>query len=382
MGLFSKARQAASAEPHSADVATEPVDTVTPPDDRALDTLAGILRCYGSRGFDIESMTAHELEHRCEGWIRHITTGTPAPLVEDEPDQDDEQAKPAPVSMDQRQWADLQQFFRNHRHDEQSAVTERAEGMRGLIGEMTNGLRTAISDDNAKDELVTRELVSLSATVESDSLEAIRIQLAKTVDVVSQVVHERQARYEAQLKLMSERVYNLRADLVSMREKVDFDSLTHLHNRGAFDDVLAKQIDFSFLSGQPTALIMIDLDHFKQINDTHGHPGGDAVLQEVAKTLYKLFPRRSDFIARYGGEEFALILVDAEPHDLERLGERILHAVRALEVEYLDNHITVTCSVGIATCSFQDSADTLVRRADQALYQAKNAGRDRLMVAD
>ena len=198
---------------------------------------------------------------------------------------------------------------------------------------------------------------------------------------MSQVVHERQARYEAQLKLMSERVHNLRADLVALREKVDFDSLTRLHNRGAFDDVLAKQIDFSFLSGQPMALIMIDLDHFKQINDTYGHPGGDAVLREVAKTLFKLFPRRSDFIARYGGEEFALILVDAEPHDVERLGERVLHAVRTLEVEYLDNHITATCSVGIATCTFQDSAETLVRRADQALYQAKNAGRDRLMVA-
>ncbi|MDH5469740.1 MAG: diguanylate cyclase [Gammaproteobacteria bacterium] len=380
MGLFSKARQA-PAEPHSADVATGTVDTTTPPDDRALDTLAGILRCYGSRGFDIESMTAHELERRCEGWIRHITTGTPAPLCEDEAEQDNEQVKAAPVSMDRRQWADLQQFFRNHRHEEQSAVTGRAEGMRGLIGEMTNGLRNAISDDNAKDELVTRELVSLSATVESNSLEAIRIQLAKTVDVVSQVVHERQARYEAQLKLMSERVHNLRADLVALREKVDFDSLTRLHNRGAFDDVLAKQIDFSFLSGQPMALIMIDLDHFKQINDTYGHPGGDAVLREVAKTLFKLFPRRSDFIARYGGEEFALILVDAEPHDVERLGERVLHAVRTLEVEYLDNHITATCSVGIATCTFQDSAETLVRRADQALYQAKNAGRDRLMVA-
>jgi diguanylate cyclase (GGDEF)-like protein len=381
MGLFSRARQT-PAEPRSAGVDADTVESTALPDDRALDTLASILRCYGNRGFDIESMTARELERRCESWIRHITTGTPAPLHEDAVDQDDDREKPTPVSMDQRQWADLQQFFRNHRHDEQTTVSERAEGMRGLIGEMTNGLRTAISDDNAKDELVTRELGSLSAAVESNSLEAIRIQLAKTVDVVSQVVHERQARYEAQLELMSERVHNLRADLVAMREKVDFDSLTHLHNRGAFDEVLAKQIDFSFLSGQPMALIMIDLDHFKQINDTYGHPGGDSVLQEVAKTLFKLFPRRSDFIARYGGEEFALILVDVESHDLERLGERILHALRALEIEYLDSHITVTGSVGIANCTFQDSTDTLVRRADQALYQAKHAGRDRLMIAD
>jgi diguanylate cyclase (GGDEF)-like protein len=254
--------------------------------------------------------------------------------------------------------------------------------MRGLITEMTTGLRSAISDDNAKDELVTRELSSLSAAVDSNSLDEIRMQLARTVDVVSQVVRDRQARYEAQLELMGERVHSLRADLVAMREKVSLDALTRVHNRGAFDDVLAKQVDFSFLSGQPMGLMMVDLDNFKVINDSYGHPGGDEVLQAVARTLIKLFPRRSDFIARYGGEEFALILVDASPADLERLGERVLEAVRALEIEYLEHRITLTCSIGIATAVPQDSAESVLRRADQALYRAKQDGRDRLVQAD
>ena len=377
MGLFSRVREhapviAEDAEPVDAD-ASEALH------DKILDTLAGVLRTYGSRGFDIDAMDATELERRCEAWVRHILTGTPAPLGEQQPE---EQEKAAPVTMDQRHWADLQQFFRSHRRDEQAAVLDRAEGMRGLISEMTNGLRTAISDDNAKDELVSREMTTLSAVVESDSLEDIRRQLARTVDVVSQVVRDRQARYEAQLQLMGERVHSLRADLVAMREKVDLDALTRLHNRGAFDDVLAKQIDFSFLSGQPMALLMVDLDNFKQINDSYGHPGGDHVLQTVANKLIQLFPRRSDFIARYGGEEFALILVDAEPHDLESLGERILQAVRALKIEYLDNMITLTCSVGITTGTPQDSTETLLRRADQALYQAKQDGRDRFVFYD
>jgi diguanylate cyclase (GGDEF)-like protein len=359
----------------------EPVDTDASEAlrDKVLDTLAGVLRTYGSRGFDIDAMDAAELERRCEAWVRHILTGTPAPLGEQ---QAEEQQKAEPVTMDQRHWADLQQFFRTHRRDEQAAVLDRSEGMRGLISEMTNGLRTAISDDNAKDELVSREMTTLSAVVEKNSLEEIRMQLARTVDVVSQVVRDRQARYEAQLQLMGERVHSLRADLVAMREKVNLDALTRLHNRGAFDDVLAKQIDFSFLSGQPMALLMVDLDNFKQINDSYGHPGGDYVLQTVANKLIQLFPRRSDFIARYGGEEFALILVDAEPHDLVSLGERILQAVRALNIEYLDNKITLTCSVGIATGTPQDSTETLLRRADQALYQAKQDGRDRFVLYD
>jgi diguanylate cyclase (GGDEF)-like protein len=386
MGFFSRVRQEIPEHPPAAEgapsVNTEVSDILG---DRILDTLAGVLRCYGSRGFDIDAMPASELDRRCEAWVRHITTGTPAPLGEFEPEELEEQEereRPAPVAMDQRQWADLQHFFRGHRRDEQESVLGRAEGMRSLIGEMTSGLRTAISDDNAKDELVTREMATLSDVVERNSLDEIRAQLARTVDVVSQVVRERQARYEAQLQLMGERVHGLRADLVALREQVSLDALTRLHNRGAFDDVLAKQLDFSFLSGEPMALMMFDLDHFKQINDTYGHPGGDVVLQSVANTLIKLFPRRSDFIARYGGEEFALILVDAVPHNLATLGERALEAIRALSIDYLDNNINVTCSIGIAAGTQHDSAETILRRADQALYQAKQGGRDRLVLAE
>ncbi len=293
-----------------------------------------MLRTYGSRGFDIEAMRAAELERRCEAWARHILTGTPAPLGEDRPEQADE--KPAPVAMDQRRWADLLQFFRNHRRDEQTAVKSSAEGMRGLIGELTSGLRNAITEDTAQDDQVARELAALGTTVEGNSLGEIRAQLARTVDIVSRVTRERQARYEAQLQSMGERVHSLREDLVSLREKASLDALTRVHNRGAFDEVLARQVDFSFLSGQAMALMMLDLDHFKQINDNYGHPAGDLVLQAVANAIVRMFPRRSDFIARYGGEEFAVILVDVEHATLLQLGERILDAVRGLSVQYRD----------------------------------------------
>jgi diguanylate cyclase (GGDEF)-like protein len=254
--------------------------------------------------------------------------------------------------------------------------------MRDLVSVMTDGLRVAITDDNAKDDLLTREMATLSAVANSDSLEDIRTQLSRTVDVVSRVIRDRQARYKAQLQLMSERVHSLRTELVAMREKSELDALTHLHNRGAFDEVLAKQVDFSFLSGQPLALVMVDLDHFKRINDSFGHPGGDLVLRTFADLLIKLFPRRSDLVARYGGEEFALILVDASQDDLERLGERVLDAVRALSIDYLGDTIKVTCSIGIASGTPQDNVETLLRRADHALYRAKQEGRDRVVFAE
>ncbi|MDX2457904.1 MAG: GGDEF domain-containing protein [Gammaproteobacteria bacterium] len=346
--------------------------------DQLLDTLASILRAYGSYGFDIEAMEAAELERRCKAWARHILTGTPAPLEEEEPGA---QERTEPVAMDQRRWSDLQQFFRNHRRDEQAAVNGSTEGMRGLISELASGLRSAISDDSAKDDMVNRELAVLSTAVQGNSLDEIRAQLAMTVDIVSRLIRERQHRYEAQLQSMGKRVRNLRADLVAVREKVNLDALTRLHNRGALDEVLARQIDFSFLSGQSMALMMLDLDHFKQINDTYGHPAGDLVLQTVANAIVRVFPRRSDFIARYGGEEFAVILVDVKSDDLATLGERMLEAVRNLSIDYQDNSIRLTCSAGIAVCTPQDSPETLLNRSDMALYQAKQAGRDRAVFA-
>lgn len=379
MSLFSREKHSADISPPTAveaDAAQAAV--VAAIADQVLDTLASMVRTYGSYGFDIHAMKASELEHRCEAWAHHILTGTPAPLGESTAE---EQEKIKPAAMDQRRFADLQQFFRSHRRDEQSAVHGSAEGMRGLITELTSGLRSAISDDSEKDDMVTRELAALSTAVQDNSLDEIRARLSRTVEMVSRVIRERRERYEAQLQSMGERVHSLRADLVAVREKANLDALTRLHNRGAFDEVLAKQIDFSFLSGQAMALIMLDLDNFKQINDSYGHPAGDLVLQTVARAIVRVFPRRSDFIARYGGEEFAVILVDVEPADLAPLGERILEAIRALSIDYNDHNIRLTCSAGIAVCTPQENAAALLSRADQALYQAKQDGRDRAVLA-
>ncbi len=363
--------------------AAQPEPAGTVPEDAAadlpLDTLASVLRVYGSNGFDIDSMDAVELDLLCEAWARHILTGTPAPQGEGEPQ---EPSALEAVAVSERRWGDLRKFFRDHRLNERSAAIGRGEQVRGLITEVARGVRSAISDDAVKDEMVTRELSALSDAVDSDSLDAIRTQVSKTIEVVSHVVRARQARYEAQLRSMSQRVRTLRADLIDMREKVNLDPLTKVHNRGAFDSVLAKQVDFSFLSGQPLGLIMIDLDHFKQINDTHGHPGGDVVLQSVVEVLVRVCPRRSDFIARYGGEEFAVILVDVEANDLMKVGERILDGIRGLTIDYREKSIAVTSSIGMASYLPEDRAEDLLRRADGALYEAKNSGRDRAVMAD
>jgi len=378
MGNHSESNNGAPGTAAVGSGATSPAGTLEHFAERVLDTIAGMLRDYGSFGFDTEAMDSAELEQFCEEWARHILTGSPAPLQLEE---SEEQASPEPVHLYDRSLPDMHRFFRRHRRDEQAAVIGSAKGMRSLISQMTNGLRSAILEDGEGDELIRQEMVAVSKVMESNSLEDIRARLGETIDLMSRVSMARQARYEEQLQSLAENVRSLRADLVAVREKANMDALTRLHNRGAFDEVLSKEVEYSFLSGQASALLLLDLDYFKEINDTFGHQAGDVVLQVVANTIVRTFPRRSDFIARFGGEEFAVILSDTETAELEAVGERLIEAIRALTIDYEGNTLQVTCSIGLTVCRPDDSPETVLRRADRALYDAKEAGRDRIKIA-
>jgi diguanylate cyclase (GGDEF)-like protein len=140
-------------------------------------------------------------------------------------------------------------------------------------------------------------------------------------------------------------------------------------------------VDLSFVTGQSFVLLMVDLDHFKRVNDSHGHSAGDDVLKAVANALVRAFPRHADFVARYGGEEFAAVLVDVDPRAVGMLGGRALTAIRGLTVDYEGAQIEITCSVGAASHIQTESGEALLKRADAALYEAKDNGRNRLVVS-
>ena len=126
---------------------------------------------------------------------------------------------------------------------------------------------------------------------------------------------------------------------------------------------------------------MVDIDHFKQINDTHGHPAGDAVIQQLADRLVATFPRKTDFVARYGGEEFCVLLPGANLELCQCLGERLLEAVRREDFCYQEVSIPATVSVGLAELRPRDAVPTWLGRVDRALYRAKENGRNQLCTA-
>jgi diguanylate cyclase (GGDEF)-like protein len=163
------------------------------------------------------------------------------------------------------------------------------------------------------------------------------------------------------------------------------DSLTGLRNRAALDEFLARQVHARIRGGvaKCLGLVMIDIDHFKAINDEHGHPGGDAVLRAMGDLLDRL-TRTNEFMARFGGEEFALVAPSAEPDELRRAAERLRLAVESMAVALPDGRtVSVTASFGAAAIrrvGDPRDGDRLVERADRQLYLAKGNGRNRVEV--
>jgi diguanylate cyclase (GGDEF)-like protein len=156
--------------------------------------------------------------------------------------------------------------------------------------------------------------------------------------------------------------------------------LTGLFNRASLDEHLERLVDLRNLFGRKMVLFMIDIDHFKWVNDTHGHATGDRVLCEVADSLAESFLRKEDFVARFGGEEFAVVLQEDRREIISTLTERCLHQLRNLEFEVGGENLRITASLGVAMLHEEESPASWLERADQALYEAKESGRDRIVI--
>ena len=160
------------------------------------------------------------------------------------------------------------------------------------------------------------------------------------------------------------------------------DPLTQLPNRRYGLDRFRQEWDIAVSNNLPIACLMLDIDHFKRVNDQHGHDSGDRVLRQLAAVVERCC-RRSDFIFRYGGEEFCVICPMTAQAEAMLLGERITSAVRQYEFTLSAGMLHVTLSIGVAVRSPRMSeSEQLIAKADEALYAAKNAGRDRVVSAD
>ncbi len=158
------------------------------------------------------------------------------------------------------------------------------------------------------------------------------------------------------------------------------DALTGVYNRRFFDRMLDKEWQRGSRDGCTLTLLILDIDHFKRINDTYGHLAGDEYLRHIAALLKTWFKRCSDVIARYGGEEFAILAPGTPAADVAQLAQRLRNQIETLVVSYSGRQLQTTASMGIAGMQpdYRQTSKSLIRRADEALYQAKHDGRNQV----
>jgi diguanylate cyclase (GGDEF)-like protein len=188
----------------------------------------------------------------------------------------------------------------------------------------------------------------------------------------------------AYLELMAETIALALANQIlrdTLTEKATHDSLTGLRNRHNLEETLRSLIDQSMANGASLSCLMIDIDYFKKLNDSHGHEAGDKVLREIARLLQETVGDNG-VAFRYGGEEFLIILPDTSESDARKLAELLLQNVLNQRIFYESHDIgQVSISIGLATWPQHARAANLIRAADLALYMAKEQGRGQIVTA-
>ncbi|TDW60022.1 GGDEF domain-containing protein [Oceanimonas baumannii] len=209
----------------------------------------------------------------------------------------------------------------------------------------------------------------------------------KTVAQQHAQLQQREAALLSQLESLENEVGKLkqqtsdyRRRLTSQNEKLMIDGLTQIYNRTALDERL--KVDFARWqkTQSPLCIVLLDVDFFKKINDQYGHLAGDKALRLIARTLRNSL-KESDFIARFGGEEFAILMLDVDPILLHRPLHQLRQKIEAIPFSFKQERVTITVSIGATLLQPGDTITTALERADQALYRAKNAGRNQLVIA-
>jgi len=225
------------------------------------------------------------------------------------------------------------------------------------------------------------ELGDLSRVFNSLNQKVFEAQqrLREKIDLAGTALMKTNEQLQQRTQELESRTQDLEKALALVEKLAVTDSLTDLRNRRYFDDNLAAAFARSQRFGEPICLILLDVDHFKQINDTHGHAAGDTVLQTLAQA-FRSRTRETDIVARLGGDEFAFLLYRASIEDGRVFADSLLALARDLNFGFHGQRVRVTLSIGLA-CNLNEthSIEALYGAADEALYEAKRRGRDRVV---
>lgn len=277
--------------------------------------------------------------------------------------------------------SDIRQFFSSYRIDEYAYIQSTFDDFKRIVWDLADQLSEDIHEDSAKDELLSTHLKDLKEAVEANSLETLRKKSREFINLYVEHQHNKNETRKKRMVSVKKNLDTVKKQLLEANTSLNLDHLTTAHNRKSFDDLIKRYVHLNNLNPMQVSLIIMDIDFFKKINDSYGHDIGDFVLKECVRILKSVFHKEAELVSRIGGEEFAVILPNhAVEHALVR-AEEVQKRIRSEVFVHADLEIRFTVSMGIAQLFEREKASEWVKRADTALYQSKNSGRNKYTVA-
>lgn len=342
------------------------------PETAALETVAALLRSLGRHAFDLDELPRAEIEERFEKWALRLLVGEP---------RGEDDGAPTSRRGIQRDWGGVKRFVETHRADEKLFVETGFENLRAAVKIFLHTTTSTLREEREAALLMAGELDQLDRALAVNDHEAIRRAAESTARAARDQLDRRRHREKEQIEALQTNILELQSELAEARRAASIDALTQVWNRSALDAHLASVSDQSFLSGRSACIVMVDIDHFKQVNDSYGHPAGDEVIRQIADAIVRVFLRREDFVARYGGEEFCVVAQHTTFDTTRERAERLRKTIEEMKIEAFGHRLRVSVSFGLAALDSGESAKSWLARADEALYRAKQKGRNRISIA-
>ena len=269
------------------------------------------------------------------------------------------------------------QFVLNGASDKFDAI---GQGLKELVQQTLSNVETTENTANISAANITDKSAKLSG---ADNIADVK-EIVQGIIVETKQLVEASSGLKSRLHETNQEVESLRQELEHMKEAAKTDALTGLLNRRAFDMEMDSLITNAQASADTTFLLLLDIDHFKRINDSYGHLVGDKVLRYTAKLLQQ-FVKDGGMVARYGGEEMAILLRRVDQVKATKTANEIREALAKSRLQRKDSGESigqVTISIGVSVLQIGDTVESLIERADTALYRAKESGRNQVVVAE
>ncbi|MFR9719006.1 diguanylate cyclase [Aeromonas diversa] len=278
-------------------------------------------------------------------------------------------------------------------HSFLSSLNESLNAVHFSFTETLDEGRSLQDETTLSRQALNKELQAIGKTLgNQQTVEELKLAIHRHMDAISHLLSERDALYqrerglmtrlsamEAKLRLMKDETAEYKKRLTIQKHKLFLDSLTQVHNRAALDERLELEYKRWLRYQTPLCLAVVDIDHFKTINDNYGHMAGDKALKVVAKALQRAL-RDTDFIARFGGEEFVILLPNINPDKFLKPLDKLRHTIKSIPFRFKDARVEITISIGATLFKEGDQPTDAFERADQALYNSKHSGRDQVNV--